>query len=112
MKNIYNKLRIAGCSLMFVALSSCSSEFLDVAPTSALTTGNAYNSAQDLNNALNGAYRSFYDEYYQWDNVLLGDVRSDNSYNANGDSPIDAYDKLNITTSNNRMMDNWVQLYR
>lgn len=112
MKNIFNKLRIAGCSLIVVALSSCSSDFLDVAPTSALTTGNAYNSAQDLNNALNGAYRSFYDEYYQWDNVLLGDVRSDNCYNANGDSPIDAYDKLAITTSNNRMMDNWTQLYR
>jgi len=112
MKNIYNKLRIAGCSLIVVALSSCSSDFLDVAPTSALTTGNAYNSAQDLNNALNGAYRTFYDEYYQWDNVLLGDVRSDNSYNANGDAPIDAYDKLNITTSNNRMFDNWMQLYR
>lgn len=48
----------------------------------------------------------------QWDNVLLGDVRSDNSYNANGDAPIDAYDKLNISTSNNRMMDNWTQLYR
>lgn len=111
MKNIYNKLRIAGCSLIVVALASCSSDFLDVAPTSTLTTGNAYNSAQDLKNALNGAYRSFYDEYYQWDNVLLGDVRSDNSYNANGDSPIDAYDKLNITTSNNRMMANWSQLY-
>ncbi len=112
MKYIYNKLRIVGCSLIVLALSSCSEDFLDVAPTSALTTGNAYNSAQDLSNALNGAYRSFYDEYYQWDNVLLGDVRSDNSYNANGDSPIDAYDKLDITTSNNRMMDNWVQLYR
>ena len=98
--------------MLVVALSSCSSEFLDVTPTSTLTTGNAYNSAQDLNNALNGAYRTFYDEYYQWDNVLLGDVRSDNSYNANGDSPIDAYDKLNITTSNNRMMANWEQLYR
>ena len=112
MKYIYNKLRILGCSLIVLALSSCTDDFLDVAPTSALTTGNAYNSAQDLSNALNGAYRSFYDEYYQWDNVLLGDVRSDNSYNANGDSPIDAYDKLDISTSNNRMMDNWVQLYR
>ncbi|WP_338407835.1 RagB/SusD family nutrient uptake outer membrane protein [uncultured Flavobacterium sp.] len=111
MKNIYNKLRIVGCSLIVVALSSCSSDFLDVAPTSTLTTGNAYNSAQDLSNALNGAYRTFYEEYYQWDNVLLGDVRSDNSYNANGDSPIDAYDQLNITTSNNRMMANWSQLY-
>jgi hypothetical protein len=112
MKNIYNKLRIAGYSLMVVAIASCSSEFLDVPPTSALTTGNAYNSAQDLSNALNGAYRTFYDEFYQWDNVLLGDVRSDNSYNANGDAPIDQYDALTITTSNNRMMDNWTQLYR
>jgi hypothetical protein len=112
MKNIYNKLRIVGCSLIVVAVTSCSSDFLDVTPTSSLTTGNAYNSAQDLNNAVNGAYRTFYEEYYIWDNVLLGDVRSDNSYNANGDAPIDAYDKLNITTSNSRMMANWTQLYR
>ena len=113
MKNILKKFTVAGCSFLVIGLSSCSSDFLDVAPTSTLTTGNAYNSAQDLINALNGSYRTFYDEYYQWDNVLLGDVRSDNSYAAGGgDAPIVAYDNLNITTSNNRMMDNWVQLYR
>ncbi len=113
MKNRYYKLRIIGCSLLLASLFSCSKDFLDVTPKSDLTTGNAYNSAQDLSNALNGAYTTFYTEYYQWDDVLLGDVRSDNAYaGGGGDAPIVAYDQLNITTSNNRMFNNWSQLYQ
>jgi hypothetical protein len=113
MKNKFNKLRISGYSLIVVALFSCSTDFLDVAPTSALTTGNAYNSAQDLNNAVNGAYRTFYEEYYQWLNVLLGDVQSDNAYlGGSGDAPLLQYEMMNISTSNSTMMANWVQLYQ
>lgn len=113
MKNIYNKVKITVYSLIVVALFSCSSDFLDVAPSSALTTGNAYNSAQDLNNAVNGAYRTFYEEYYQWINVVLGDVRSDNAYlGGSGDAPLLQYEMLNISAGNSTMMNNWAQLYR
>jgi starch-binding outer membrane protein, SusD/RagB family len=113
MKNKHYKLRIICFSLISITLFSCSNDFLDVTPDSKLTTGNAYNTAEDLNNALTGAYRTFYDEYYQWDNVLLGDVRSDNAYaGGGGDAPIVAYDELNISTGNNRMFANWSQLYR
>lgn len=113
MKNKFNKLRIAGCSLLVLALFSCSSDFLNVAPTSTLTTGNAYNSAQDLTNAVNGAYRTFYEEYYQWLNVVLGDVRSDNAYlGGSGDAPLLQYDMFNMSTSNSSILNNWVQLYQ
>ena len=112
MKYIFNKIGLLGCSLVAVAISSCSQDFLDVKPTSELTTGNAYTSAQDFSNALNGAYRAFYEEYYQWDTVLLGDVRSDNCYNANGDATVDTYDALNLNAGNSKIFADWSALYR
>ena len=112
MKNKNNKIRLVCLSVLFLTFSSCS-DFLDLKPESSLTTGNAYNSAEDLNNALTGAYRIFYEEYYQWDNVLLQDVRSDNAYaGGGGDAPIVAYDNLDISTGNSRMFANWVALYK
>lgn len=97
--------------ILVVTLVSCK-KFLDIKPDTSLTTGNAYNSAQDIENAITGAYRAFYHEYYIWDNVLLSDVRSDNAYaGGGGDQPILAYDELNISTGNNRMLADWSQLY-
>lgn len=113
MKKIYSQIRLLGLSAVLISISSCSSDFLDVKPESSLTTGNAYNSAQDLTNALSGAYRIFYEEYYQWDNVLLQDVRSDNAYaGGGGDAPVVQYDELAIQSGNGRMFANWSQLYK
>lgn len=111
MEKILKINRIA-CLLVLANILYGCEKFLDLKPESTLNTGNAFNSAQDLNNALAGAYRAFYYEYYQWDNILLGDVRSDNAYaGGGGDAPIVQYDDLKITTGNNRMYANWSQLY-
>lgn len=111
MERILKIYKTAGFLVLVTLLASCN-KFLDVKPESTLNTSNAFNSAEDLNNALAGAYRDFYTEYYQWDNVLLGDVRSDNAYaGGGGDAPIVQYDELKITTGNNRMYNNWAQLY-
>ena len=106
------KINKIACLVILVTLLSSCKQFLDLKPESTLNTGNAYNTADDLNNALAGAYRALYYEYYQWDDILLGDVRSDNAYSGGGgDAPIMAYDNFNITTGNNRMYANWSQLY-
>ena len=111
MKKKYTILSLVGGLLLLTTLFSCQ-KFLDVKPESDLTTGNAYNSAQDLVNAVNGAYRTYFEEYYQWDNVLLGDVRSDNAYaGGGGDQPIVDYDQLTINVASDRMYRNWSQLY-
>ena len=111
MKNILTTNKIAWLIILITLLLSCN-KFLDLKPQSTLNTGNAFNTAQDLNNALAGAYRAFYYEYYQWDDILLGDVRSDNAYaGGGGDAPIVQYDDLKITTGNNRMYANWSQIY-
>lgn len=97
--------------LFSISVVSCK-KFLELKPTSVLSTGNAYNSPKDLENALIGAYNIFYQEYYIWDNVLLEDVRSDNAYVGGGGDPgIVPYDLVNIAPGNDRMYADWSQLY-
>ncbi len=103
MKKVLNLTIIVCCLFLVLTTTSCS-KFLDIKPQSDLTTDNAYGTAKDFKNALNGAYRTFYGEYYQWDNVLLSDVRSDNAYaGGGGDQPIVQYDMVDIPVSNNRI---------
>jgi starch-binding outer membrane protein, SusD/RagB family len=110
MKKIGNKI-IFLLLLLAITAISCK-KFLELKPTSVLSTGNAYNSAKDLENALVGAYNIFYQEYYIWDNVLLEDVRSDNAYVGGGGDPgIVPYDLVNIAPGNDRMYADWSQLY-
>ncbi|MEI6060350.1 MAG: RagB/SusD family nutrient uptake outer membrane protein [Bacteroidota bacterium] len=111
MKKIFKTTVLIGSILLMTALFSCK-KFLDIKPQSDLTTGNAYNSAQDLQNAVNGAYRAFYYEYYQWVNVLLGDMRADNSYiGGSGDPPLAEIDNVDIAVANAPNYNNWSQLY-
>jgi hypothetical protein len=111
MKKILNIIVLVGIILLMTTIYSCQ-KFLDIKPQSELTTGNAYNSAQDLENAVNGAYRAFYYEYYQWVNVLLGDMRADNSYiGGSGDPPLAEIDNVAITVGNAPNYNNWSQLY-
>lgn len=92
------------------ALPSCD-EYLDLKPVSKFTQDNAYNTASDAEAALVGAYDSFAQEYYIWDNILFNDVISDNHY-AGGDNPeIYAIEDLNITATNSRLFNNWSQIY-
>jgi hypothetical protein len=110
MKKIGNNI-IFLLLLLAITAVSCK-KFLELKPTSVLSTGNAYNSAKDLENALVGAYNIFYQEYYIWDDVLLGDVRSDNAYVGGGGDPgIVPYDLVNIAPGNDRMYADWSQLY-
>ncbi|MFC4872685.1 RagB/SusD family nutrient uptake outer membrane protein [Negadavirga shengliensis] len=93
-----------------MALVACD-DYLDLDPISEATSTNAYNSASDAEAALTGVYDSFQAEYYIWDNVIFSDVISDNHY-AGGDNPeIFAVDNLDIQPVNNRLFNNWSQIY-
>ncbi len=111
MKNIDISIRLLSLLLIITVASSCK-KFLGLSPTTLLNTGNAYNSAQDLDNSITGAYNIFYQEYYQWDYILLGDERSDNAYaGGTGDIYCTPYDNLTIQAGNVRMIMDWSQLY-
>lgn len=112
MKKLNYIVRILSLTLFIAFANSCSKDFLDLSPTTNTNSGNAYNSAKDLNNAITGAYNVFYQEYYQWDYILLGDMRSDNAYAGGGqDIATTPYDNLTIQPGNQRMEFDWAQLY-
>lgn len=105
-----NKILLIALAIA-VSVGSCR-KFLDIKPQTTLTTGNAYQSASDMENAIVGAYNIFFKEYYIWDNVLLGDLRSDNAYTGgSNDQAVLPYDLLTIPAGNSRMLFDWSQLY-
>ncbi|MBX2966700.1 MAG: RagB/SusD family nutrient uptake outer membrane protein [Cyclobacteriaceae bacterium] len=107
MKSIIKNIIVAG---LFSGLVACE-DFLDLKPVSDLTGENAYSTASDAEAALVGAYDSFSQEYYIWDNVLFSDVMSDNYY-AGGDNPdIFSIDDLTVNPLNPRLYNNWSQIY-
>lgn len=99
--------------LALLALGSCT-KFLDDKPQTSLTTGNAYTTAADIENALTGCYNLFYaSDYYQWENVMLSDVRSDNAYpGGNNEETFLDYDRFILPASNDHNFANWKALYR
>ncbi|WP_124979261.1 RagB/SusD family nutrient uptake outer membrane protein [Nonlabens xiamenensis] len=96
---------------ILTALISCE-DYLDLQPISEETSGNAYDTASQLEAALVGAYESFQSsEYYVWDNILFQDVRSDNCY-AGGDNPeIFQIDYLDIGPTHSRLFTHWSNIY-
>ncbi|MDD7885083.1 RagB/SusD family nutrient uptake outer membrane protein [Flavivirga sp. 57AJ16] len=98
--------------IVFSLIQSCSDEFLDLKPITNSTTGNTFNSADDIEAALVSVYNSLHNEFYIWDNILMGDVRSDNCYAGPPDDvDIWAYDQLKITPNNARIFNNWRAFY-
>jgi hypothetical protein len=100
-------------AIVAISLGSCS-KFIDDKPITSLTTGNSYNTASDLENALAGCYNIFYgSDYYQWEYVMLSDVRSDNAYpGGNNEETFFDYDRFILPPSNNHNYVNWGALYR
>ncbi len=105
------KLKLVIISLITINTITSCTKFLDVKPESDLTTGNAYNSAADLDAALIGAYRTLYTDYFIWENYVMSDVRSDNAYAGGDDAEIYQYDNLSISPLNSRILLTWKQLY-
>ncbi len=93
--------------LLSTILSSCQ-KFLNDAPKSSLTSGNAYNSASDIENALAGCYNIFYADYYQWENVMISDNRSDNAYpGGGGEDTFVNIDQFKVPPSNSHDYNFW-----
>ncbi len=94
-----------------VIFSSCE-DFVDIDPISEETSANAYQTANQIEAALVGAYESFQSsEYYVWDFVVFQDIRSDNCY-AGGDNPeIFQVDFLEIEPTHSRIFTHWSNIF-
>ncbi len=107
---IYNCFLLLTISMVTV---SCE-KFLVDKPITSLTTGNSYTTAKDMENVLNGCYNIFYStDYYQWEYVMMNDVRSDNAYpGGNNEETFFDYDRFNLPASNSHNYVNWGNLYK
>ncbi len=106
------KIKLIALLVITQLITSSCEDGLDTSPETSLTSENAFNTSSDIEAALVGTYESFQSaEYYVWDFLLFGDVRSDNGY-AGGDNPeIFQIDLLNIENTNSRLFRNWSNIY-
>lgn len=114
MKNITIFPILAGLTL---SLFSCK-DFLDLEPVSqgvAVSNTSAdsvlYQSANEVEAALAGAYGDFKNEYYQLDYFVNGDAQSDDAY-AGGDNPANfQIDDYALDATNSNVSRDWAYLY-
>jgi starch-binding outer membrane protein, SusD/RagB family len=107
MKNIFKISTV----LLVLLFQGCA-DFLEREPISSTTTGNAYRTPADAEAALVGCYDVLQSEYFIWDNILLGDVRSDNAFAGSlDDVNINEYEIVKVTDNNTRIFSNWRDLY-
>ena len=67
--------------LILVVFVSCSKEFTELAPISERNTGNFYNTANDMEVAVNAIYNTLKDDgVYNQSYWILQELRSDNTF--------------------------------
>jgi hypothetical protein len=97
------------------SIAGCSKSFLNKTPESSLTTGNFPLSATDAESELTGAYdwMVLYTNFYQYDNFLNTDGKSDNCYvnsdNVTAEQPLEYF--ATVTSSNTNVQRDWQELY-
>lgn len=99
--------------LSLLAFSSCKKNFLDVKPTSSITSGSFYLSQQDIQQAVTGVYAGLRDwpvDIYWY----LSEVRSKNYFVSFDGAQRDWYDFSNFSDnpSDQTLHDTWQSLYR
>jgi hypothetical protein len=106
-----SKLYISLLATLF--LSSCSNQFLDLKPISSATADNFYNTADDIKNAVNGAYASLQSGGIFGNSYVFGDVASDNTVPPASGSVTDQdeFDRFYIKTTNPFISGRWNDSY-
>ncbi len=104
------KIFLTCAGIMLLALSACKKSFIDKVPQSSLTTGNFFKTAADAETGLTGAYIAMRGGFYQYDNLLFTDGRSDNCY-VNGDNSGQEWPLENFTYSPSNDKGDWQVLY-
>ena len=107
MKKYILKASIVLITLIGVSIS-CSDEFINEGPEYSIDSENYFNSKEDYENALIGAYDLLQSSYL---NVLLGEIASDNTFSG-GESATDVVgiqqvDNMAHTAVNEQLKDIW-----
>ncbi|KRB56037.1 RagB/SusD family nutrient uptake outer membrane protein [Flavobacterium sp. Root186] len=104
----YLFIPIITLALFSTVTTSCSDEFVDPKPEYSIDSENYFNSKEEYDNALIGAYDLLQSSYV---NVLLGEIASDNTL-CGGESPTDVIgfqqiDDMIHTPVNSNLRDIW-----
>ena len=99
--------------LIAFMISSCSEEFLDLKPISSATSDNFYRTADDIKNAVNGAYAGLQSGGITGNSYLYGDIASDNTVAVASGSVTDQdeFDRFYIKTTNPYILGTWNDSY-
>jgi len=99
--------------VLSLMLSACSQKFLDLNPISAGATDTFYKTADDIRNALNGAYGSLQAGGVFGNSYVFGDVASDNTVPPASGSVTDQdeFDRFYIRTTNPFLSGRWNDSY-
>lgn len=101
--------------LLTVVMSSCSKQFLEIAPESNANVQAFYKTAADIEVAVNAAYASLMlDGQYRYSYWQMGEVRSDNTLNWDGagNFPDAEVDQFKEVVSNFIVNAAWIDNYR
>lgn len=108
------KSLVYGSILTSLLLTSCSKDFLDLQPISSVTTGNFYQNANDIKNAVAGVYASLQFPGTYASSYIFGDIRSDDTRPVASGSVTDQdeFDRFYIRTTNPFILARWNDSYR
>ena len=103
-----NKMKKIFALLVIISITGCSDDFSEEDAPFAVNSENFFNTAEDYNNALVGAYDLLQSTYL---NVILGEIASDNT-NAGGENATDVIgwqqvDRMQHTPTNQDIDDVW-----
>lgn len=106
------KINTIAAVLILLLCQSCGESFLEVDPPNQINSENFFNSEDDYNQALIGAYDLLQSTYI---NVLMGEIASDNTLcggeNANDVPGFQEIDDMRHTPVNQQLRDLWNWMY-
>jgi len=108
------KYLLALSAIVLIGGYSCKKSFLNQVPKNTLIAN--FKTAADAETALNGAYSlmaNFNNQYYDWNYIIDGDVRSDNCYSGGSAPDIDGVDNFTtVPTDHQPVTTDYVELYQ
>jgi tetratricopeptide (TPR) repeat protein len=96
---------------MLLFLSSCSGDFIDFLPTSAVTADVIYKTDKDYLDALTGVYSPIRDQYRDF--FIFGDVRADDSWVEIAKNNSASYsDRFTLNSGDGLLNNTWLRYYQ
>lgn len=103
--------KLISIALASLIMMSCSKDFIELTPISAVTVDVVYKTDKDFSDALTAAYNSFQSVYLnRW---IIGDVRADDSWQEISKNNSESYSDAFTTTSTDAFLNSqWQNFYR